>query len=147
MDASLIYTKPQSRPDKMKTLDTCRPRIDYKHIAFGITYNLKDMGVPAYKYIRPGTVYKFTGLEVISSRIATYMGHKHLQALTFKKPMNRVSIAKIIIVTIACNPDKRLEGCYFLSQLHAAAEVPRMPDLIDLREEFLELLGEDPVCI
>jgi hypothetical protein len=75
------------------------------------------------------------------------MSHKHLEAFTFKKPMNRVSIAKIIIVTIACNPDKRLEGSNLLGQLHATAEVTCMPDLIDLRKKILEFLGENSVCI
>ena len=131
----------------MEALDSGRSGVDHQHVSLGIPDDFQDMGMAAYEYVRPVFVDEFSCPGVIASRVAADMGHQHLHALTFEEAVHGVCEAKVVIVTVARDPDQRLELRDFLRQAHASPEIPCMPDLIDRSEEFLELRVEDPVCI
>ena len=147
MNSTRLYTKPQSCPDDMKTLNSRGSGVQDKHITFRVPHDLQDMGMAAYEYVRPVFVDEFSCPGVIASRVAADMGHQHLHALTFEEAVHGVCEAKVVIVTVARDSDQRLELRDFLRQAHASSEISCMPDLIDRSKEFPELRVEDPVCI
>jgi hypothetical protein len=58
-----------------------------------------------------------------------------------------MSVAEVIVVTVARNADQRLEGSNLLRKIKAAAKVPRMPYLIYRFKKRLELIAEDPMRV
>lgn len=101
----------------------------------------------ADKQIRLISVNKFTCTGVVSSRIATDMSHENPYTLTFKKTVQRMIIAKTMVVTVSCDSDKRLVCSYLFGKIHSSSEVACMPYLVHLRKEVLEFPGEHSVCV
>ena len=56
-------------------------------------------------------------------------------------------VAQALVVAVAVDPDERLESRYLRRSSESAAEIARMPDLVDRREEIAELGGKDAVRI
>jgi hypothetical protein len=147
MYPAVLDMKTKSCPYYMKTLYTGRPGIYYQHIALGIPYNLKDMRMSAHKDIRFMFLYQFDSPAVISSRIASHMSHKNLQAFAFKETEQRVLIPQSMIIAIASDTLERLECRQFLSQRHAPAEITGMPQLIHRLQKIPERLVEYPMSV
>ena len=147
MDSAVVNMEPQRCPDNMEALDSCRSRIDYEHITLCVTHNLQDMGMSAHEYIRTIAVYQFTGTHTIASRIATHMGHEHLYSLTFEESVQRMDESQLMVVAIASHTNKRLELGNLFSQVHTAAEISCVPDLVDRLKKILELLAEHAMRI
>lgn len=131
----------------MKTLDSSCSGIDNQHVSLGITHDFQNMGMTTYEYIRSVFVYQLSRPRIISAGIASDMGHEYLHALALEEAMERMDETQIVVVTIAGDADQRLESGYLCSQVHAPAEISRMPDLIDRRKKLLELLVEHTMSI
>lgn len=131
----------------MKALNSCCSGIDYKHISLGITHDLQDMGMTAYEYIRLVFVDQLARPRIITSGIAADMRHQHLHALTFEEAVERVFEAQVMVVAVSCDSQKRFEPRYLGGHFHAAAEIPRMPYLVDRLQEFPDAGVENSVGI
>ena len=138
----VIYMEPQRRTHKMEALYARGTRIEDQHITPGIPHYLQYVRVTADKDIWPELVDQGSGPGIVSARITADVSHQNLHSLTFETPVKRVSEPQVMIVTIACHPDKRLVGGHFLCKLQSASEVSGMPDLIHRIEEFTELRAE-----
>ena len=139
MDSSLFNLESESGTDHMEALDSSSAWIDYQHISpLRISDHFQYVRMPAYEYIRTALVYKLESLGIISSRIASDMGHKHLKALALEKSVERMLEPQIMIVAIACHSDKRLESGYLCRQVQPASEVSGMPDLVDRLKELFD---------
>jgi hypothetical protein len=147
VDFPVIYMKSQSRPYNMKALDSSCSGIDDQHIPLRIPYDLEDMRVPAYEYIGMQFVYQLAGARVISPGISSYMGHQDLHSFTLEETMERMGEAQIVIVTVSCHSDQRLEGSHLSSKLHTSPEITGVPYLIHLGEELPELRIENAVSV
>ena len=54
---------------------------------------------------------------------------------------------EFMIITVSSYTSQRLEGCYFLGQVHAPAEISGMPDLIHGFKELADPRIKHPVRI
>ena len=147
MDIAIVNMEPESRPNYMKTLYACRSGIDYQHIPFLVTHDLQYMGMSADKDVRMILIYQFKSASVVSSGIASDMGHQNLHSLTLKETMERMDEPKVMIVAIARHPYQRLETVNFCGKVHSPAEVSGMPYLIDRLKELLKLSVKYSVCV
>lgn len=126
----------------MESLYSGSSRIDHHHVPFRVADNLEDMGMAADEYVRTVFFDELHRPLVITSGIASDMGHQDLHPLAFEKSVERVDKAEIMVVTIACDAEKRLEPGDFFSELQPPSEIPGMPYLIDRRQKFTELSVE-----
>ena len=131
----------------MESLDSGSSRIDHHHVPFRVADNLEDMGMAADEYVRTVFFDELHRPLVITSGIASDMGHQDLHPLAFEKAVERVGEAEIMIVAIAGDAEKRLEPGDFFSELQPPSEIPRMPYLVDRGKEFTELSVEYTVGI
>jgi hypothetical protein len=147
MDPTLVYMEPQCRPDYMEALDPGSSRVDYKHIALGIAHHFQYMRMSAHEYIRMISVYQFTGTHIITPGIATHMGHEHFYSLTLEESVQRVDESQLVVVAIAGYSYEWLEGGNLFCQVHAAAEISCVPDLVDRLKKIPELLAKHAMRI
>ena len=147
MNSTRLYTKPQSCPDDMKTLNSRGSGVQDKHITFRVPHDLQDMGMAADKDIRTDFIYQFSRPRVIPAGIAADMSHQHLHSLTFKETMQGMVKTKVMIITVARDTYQRLEFRNLARQVHSSAEIPSMPDLVHRLKKFTELLTEHSVRI
>lgn len=147
MDPALVYMEPQRCPDNMEALDSCRSWIDYEHITLCVTDHLQDMRMSAHEYIRTIAVNQLTGTHIITSGIATYMGHEYFYPLTFEESVQRVDESQLMVVAVASHANERLELGNLFCQVHTATEISCVPDLVDRLKEILKLLAEHAMRI
>lgn len=147
MDVPLLYLEAQGGPDDMESLDSGSSGIDHKHIAARIPHDFQDMGMTAHEDVRLILVYQRFGTDVIPSGISSDMGHQDLHALAFEEAVERVFEAQVMVVAVSCDSQKRFEPRYLGGHFHAAAEIPRMPDLVDRLQEFPDAGVEDTVGV
>lgn len=131
----------------MEALNAGCSRVEHQHISSDIPHHFQYMGMAADKDVRLIFIDQLTGPDIISSRVASDMGHQHSGTTALEAPVKRMSIAEVVIVAVTCNADKRLISSNVFSQLQAAAEIAGMPDLIDRREKITELLREYSMCV
>lgn len=131
----------------MEALDSSRSRIDHKHIALRVTYDLKYVRMTTYENIRAIFIDQFPGFRIITSRIAADMCHEYLHALTLEESVERMDKTQFMIVTIARHSKQRFECSDLFSQLHSSAEISGMPDLVDRGKKLLETGVKDAMGI
>ena len=131
----------------MKSLDSGSPRIDHHHVPFRVADDLEYMGMAADEYVRTVFHDEFHRSLVVTSGIASDMGHQDLHPLAFEKTVERMGEAEIMVVTIACDAEKRMGPGDFVSKLQPPSEIPGMPYLVDRGKEFTELSVEYTVGI
>lgn len=105
------------------------------------------MGMSADKDIGMEFINEFPGTDIIASGIAPYMDHQHLEALAFKESVHRMNESELMVVAVAGNAKKRLEGSHLLGKSEAATEVACMPDLVHRFKEAAEFGAEDTVGV
>ena len=148
MDLTILNLKSQCRADNMKSLDSCRTRIDDEHIILHrIAYDLEDVGMAAYEDVRTIRFDEPVCLEVISAGISADVGHEYLHAFALPTLVERMVEAERMVVAVSCHSDQRLERGYLLGKVHASAEITGVPDLVDRRKELLDALVEYSMCI
>ena len=131
----------------MESLDSGSTRIYHQHIPLRVTYDLKDMGMASYEYVRPVFVDEPACPRVISSGISADMGHKHFHPFAFEEAVERMGEAEIVVVAVSRHAFERLEGGDGGSQVKPSPKISRVPYFIHRLEEFPERLVEDPVRI
>ena len=148
MNLSFVYLETQGRTYQMKALDSCGPRIHDQHPSpLHVADHLQYMRMSAYEYVRSVSVYQLPRPRVITARIASYMGHQHLQSLAFEETMEGMYEPELMIVAVARDTQQRLESPNLLRQIHASSEVPCVPYLVNRLKEVPELRIEDPMRI
>ena len=145
--AALVYAEAEGCPDYMEALDAGCSRVYDQHITQRVTHYLKDVGVATDKDVRSVLLYKLPCFGIVSARIASDMGHKHLHALTFEEAVKGMGEAEIVVVTVAGDTYKGLELSDSGSKIKASAEVAGVPDLVHRGEEFTEFGAEDAVGV
>lgn len=105
------------------------------------------MGMSADKDIGMEFINEFPGTDIIASGIAPYMDHQHLESLAFKESVHRMNESELMVVAVAGNAKKRLEGSHLLGKSKAATEVAGMPDLVHRFKEAAEFGAEDTVGV
>ena len=147
IDVSPLYLEAQGGPDDMESLNARSSGIDHQHIAAGIPHDFQNMGMAAHEDVRLILVYQRFGTDVIPPGISADMGHQDLHALTFEEAVERVFEAQVMVVAVSCDSHKRFEPRYLGGHFHAAAEIPRMPDLVDRLQEFPDAGVENAVGV
>lgn len=142
MDIATVNMESQSCPYNMESLYSCRSGIYNQHISFRVSYDLQYVGVSADKDVGTILIYQIQSTDIVSSRIASYMGHQDLHPFTLKETVHRMDEPEVMIVTIASYSYQRFEASDLSSQVHSSPEISSMPDLIYRCEEFLELSVE-----
>lgn len=120
--------------------------IHHKHVPPSVIHHFQYMGMPADEKIGPVLVYKGAGSRIVSSGIATDMGHQDLYPFTSEKLEERIVETYIVSVAVAVHPFQRLECRDCFRHLHTS-EIPGMPYLVHRIEEAAERGVENPVRV
>jgi hypothetical protein len=128
-------------------LDSSGPWINVNEPEVGISHNFQDMRMPTDKNIRLILQNQRPGPWVVVARRTSDVHHKHFQAFALPETILRIIVDQNTVVAVPGYALERLEISYFGSGYQSAAEISRMPDLIDGRQEIAELLVEPPVSI
>ena len=75
------------------------------------------------------------------------MHHQDFQAFTLPEAVHRALVQQPPVVAVAHDALHRLERRHLFRRLQSPAEIPGMPNLIDILQELLELGAEHAVTV
>ena len=131
----------------MPALDAAGTGIDIEEVVSVVHPHAKDVGMPAYENVRTILGNQVARFRIIIPRGAADMGHEDLLALAVPETELGMVVAEPLVVAVAVDAHQGLEGGDLLRRFEPAAEIARVPDFVDRREEVAEFLGKDTVGV
>lgn len=135
---ALVDVETQSRPFNMKALDARGAGVKHQHIEILVVNDFQYVRMSADENVRLIAHQKGVGRAVILSGIAPDVGHQHLHTLAGPETVQRVVVAKVVVVAVAAHAHKRLEIGDGGRDLKSPSEVAGVPDFVNRGEKFAE---------
>lgn len=130
--------KAKGCPYSLPSLETACTRIKVDEAVDRILHDFQDMGMAADENIGAIPLDKLSGMGFPMPWRAADMGHEDFHALAGPEKVFRIIVEKYPVITVSRDPLERLEGGYFGRSDKAAAEIARMPELVNRFEKLPE---------